>query len=150
MRTPSLRNEDIDRPGAPETQRDWFVLDVATMPLGRAASRIATVLRGKHKPTFTPHIDCGDFVIVVNAGGAKLTGNKLEQKRYYRHSGWPGGLREETAKTLLSRKPAEIVRLAVKGMLPKGRLGRHMIRKLKIYAGPEHPHQAQKPVPLPF
>ena len=150
MRTPSVKKEDIDRPEVPELQRKWYVVDASELPLGRAASRIAMVLRGKHRPTFTPHVDTGDFVIVVNADKVQLTGRKLEQKRYFRHSGWPGGQRERTAKQMLATKPAEVVRHAVKGMLPKGRLGRRMIRKLKVYAGPEHPHQAQKPVKLSF
>ena len=134
----------MERPG----ERAWFVVDASERALGRTASRVATVLRGKHKPNFSPHVDTGDFVIVVNAEKVGLTGRKLEQKKYYRHSGYPGGLKERTAKELLETKPTELMRLAVKGMLPKGRLGREMIRKLKIYAGPEHPHAAQKPQPL--
>lgn len=145
MRTPVIRKEDIDQPESPETQRNWYVIDVADRPLGRIAARVALLLRGKHKPTFTPHVDMGDFVIIVNADKVVLTGRKLEQKKYYRHSGWPGGLKEMTAKQLLERKPAEVMRHAVKGMLPKGRLGRSLIKKLKIYAGSDHPHQAQKP-----
>ena len=146
MRTPVAKKEDMEKPGA----RAWYVIDASERALGRTASRVATVLRGKHKPNFSPHVDTGDFVIVINAAKVGLTGRKLEQKKYYRHSGYPGGLKEQTAKELLEKKPAELVRLAVKGMLPKGRLGRAMIRKLKIYAGPEHPHAAQKPQPLPL
>ncbi len=148
MRTPSVKKEDIERSNDSRFQRRWYVVDASTQSLGRAASKIATILRGKHKPVFTPHVDVGDFVVVINAEKVQLTGNKLEQKRYYRHTGWPGGIKEETAKHLLARKPAEVMRHAVKGMLPKGRLGRQMIRKLKIYAGEEHPHEAQKPQPL--
>lgn len=150
MRTPSARKEDIDRPDVPELQRRWYVVDASEIPLGRSATRIAMILRGKHRPTFTPHIDTGDFVIVVNASKTVLTGRKLDDKKYYRHSTWPGGLKVRTAKEMLADKPDELVRLAVKGMLPKGRLGRQMIKKLKVYAGAEHPHQAQKPVKLSF
>ena len=150
MRTPLVRKEDIDQPETPEFARRWFVVDASELPLGRTATRVATILRGKHKPVFTPHVDCGDFVIVVNAAKVQLTGRKLEQKQYYRHSTWPGGLKKMSAKEMLERKPNEIVRHAVKGMLPKGRLGRQMITKLKIYEGPEHPHQAQKPERLSF
>lgn len=148
MRTPVLKKEQIDHPDEPMAQRNWYVLDVQGKSLGRAASKAAFMLRGKHKPTFTPHVDMGDFVIVINAEKVGLTGKKLEQKRYYRHSQWPGGLKEETAKHLLERKPEELVRLAVKGMLPKGRLGRKLLRKLKVYTGSEHPHQAQEPQAL--
>lgn len=145
MRTPTMKKEQIDDPEVPGALRHWWVLDVADVPLGRAATRVATVLRGKHKPQFTPHVDVGDFVIVVNADKVKLTGRKLELKRYYRHSTYPGGQKEETAKQLLARKPAEMMRHAVKGMLPKTRLGQKLILKLKIYAGPDHPHEAQQP-----
>ena len=112
------------------------------------STEVARILRGKHKPSFSPHIDGGDFVIIVNAGRVSLTGKKLEQKIYYRHSGYPGGLRASTAKHILGTKPNSIVQLAVKGMLPKNRLGRELLRKLKVYPGPEHPHQAQQPQPL--
>ncbi|GAB4249216.1 50S ribosomal protein L13 [Deferrisoma sp.] len=133
----------------PQTaEREWFVVDAEGQTLGRLASRIATVLRGKHKPTYTPHVDTGDFVIVVNAEKVRLTGNKLDQKMYWRHSGYPGGIKGRTARQMLERKPEEVLRHAVKGMLPKNILGRDMLRKLKIYAGPEHPHQAQQPRPL--
>ena len=128
--------------------RDWFIVDATDLVLGRLATRIASVLRGKHKPTFTPHVDTGDHVIVVNAEKIKLTGRKREQKTYYRHSGRPGSLKQETARHLRSRRPVKLVENAVKGMLPKNRLGRKLYRKLKVYAGPDHPHQSQKPSAL--
>jgi large subunit ribosomal protein L13 len=131
-----------------EVPRRWYVVDAQGKILGRLASHIAMVLRGKTKPVFTPHADTGDFVIVVNAGQVQLTGRKLDQKFYYRHSGYPGGLKTISARHLLQRKPEEVVRHAVRGMLPKNSLGRHLLKKLKIYAGGEHPHQAQQPVPL--
>jgi large subunit ribosomal protein L13 len=131
-----------------EAQRGWFVVDVAGKVLGRAATQIAHVLRGKHKPTFTPHVDNGDFVVVINADKVVLTGNKLEDKYYRRHSNHPGGFREVSAGQMLQTKPEEIVRFAVKGMLPRGPLGRKLFKKLKVYAKPEHPHKAQKPQPL--
>lgn len=129
-------------------QRRWYIVDAQGKVLGRLASRVARVLRGKHKPTFAPHLDGGDFVIVVNAAGVKLTGKKVEKKVYYRHTGYPGGIRETTAGKLLGHRPEEVVRLAVSRMLPKNRLGRKLLTKLKVYGGPEHPHQAQKPEPL--
>ena len=129
-------------------QRQWFVVDGAGKVLGRLASEVARVLRGKHKPAFTPHVDGGDFVIVVNARGVKLTGKKLEKKVYYRHSEYPGGIRVTAAGKMLAEKPEALVRLAVKGMLPKNRLGRRLYNKLKVYAGAEHPHAAQKPQSL--
>jgi large subunit ribosomal protein L13 len=129
-------------------QRRWYVIDAQGKVLGRMASEIAKILRGKHKPLFTPNLDSGDFVIVVNAKGIKLTGKKLEKKIYYRHTEYPGGIRERTAATMLAEKPEELVRLAVKGMLPKNRLSRKLVTKLKVYAGAEHPHEAQKPQPL--
>lgn len=129
-------------------QRQWYIVDAGGKVLGRLASEVAKVLRGKHKPTFTPHVDGGDFVVVVNAKGVKLTGKKLGQKVYYRHSGYPGGLRVTTAEKKLEIRPDAVVHLAVKGMLPKNRLGRGLLTKLKVYAGPEHPHQAQRPQPL--
>ena len=129
-------------------QRQWYVIDAQGKILGRMASEIAKILRGKNKPIFTPNIDTGDFIIVVNARGIKLTGKKLEQKIYYRHTEYPGGIRERTAAKLLEEKPEDLVRLAVKGMLPKNRLSRKLVTKLKVYAGPEHPHEAQKPQPL--
>ncbi len=128
--------------------RAWFVVDAANKPLGRLASEIARVLRGKHKPTFTPHEDTGDFVVVVNADKVRLTGAKLDKKFYYHHSGIPGGFRTESYRHLLARKPAFPIEKAVKGMLPKNVLGREMLSKLKVYATPDHPHAAQKPQPL--
>jgi large subunit ribosomal protein L13 len=128
-------------------QRQWHVIDAQGKVLGRMASEIAKVLRGKHKPIFTPNLDTGDFVVVVNARGVKLTGKKLEKKVYYRHTEYPGGIREKAAAVMLAEKPEELVRLAVKGMLPKNRLSRKLVSKLKVYAGPEHPHEAQKPQP---
>jgi large subunit ribosomal protein L13 len=130
------------------TQRQWYVIDARGKILGRMATEIAKVLRGKHKPIFTPNYDAGDFVIVVNAREIKLTGAKLEQKIYYRHTEYPGGIRERTAAQMLQEKPEELVMLAVKGMLPKNRLSRRLVTKLKVYAGPDHPHQAQKPQSL--
>ena len=129
--------------------RRWFVIDADGQPLGRLATRIAGTLRGKHNAAFTPHVDCGDFVVVVNAAKVKLTGAKLSDKRYYRHTGYPGAIREETAGHLLERRPEEVIRRAVVGMLPRNRLGRRLAAKLKIYAGSDHPHVAQAPQPLP-
>ena len=125
--------------------RDWWVIDAEGENLGRLATKVATVLRGKHKPTYTPHIDGGDNVIVINASKVNLTGNKLDDKIYYNHSGYTGGLRERTARTMREDYPVEMIERAVKGMLPKGRLGRQMYKKLFVYAGNEHPHMAQKP-----
>ncbi len=133
-----------------DVEKKWYLVDAEDAILGRIATKIATYLRGKNKAIFTPHIDTGDFIIVINANKVKLTGNKLEDKVYYRHSGYPGGLKAETAKDRLRRKPEEIIIDAVWGMLPKGRLGRAMIKKLKVYRGPEHPHKAQKPEILPL
>jgi large subunit ribosomal protein L13 len=135
------------KPG--EVDRRWYVVDAEGQTLGRLATRIADTLRGKDKPQYTPHVDTGDFVIVVNAEKIAVTGNKLDQKRYYRHSGYPGGLRSRTLREQLDRQPTEVLRKAVKGMLPRNRLARAQITKLKIYAGPEHPHSAQAPQPLP-
>jgi large subunit ribosomal protein L13 len=132
-----------------EIERRWYVVDAEGKTLGRLATRIADTLRGKRKPEYTPHIDTGDFVVVVNADKIAVTGKKLEQKIYYRHSGYPGGLRERTLREELDRRPTEVLRKAVKGMLPRNRLARQQITKLKIYAGPEHPHVAQNPDPLP-
>ena len=123
----------------------WYVIDAEGQNLGRLATKVANVLRGKHKPTYTPHIDCGDYVIVVNASKINLTGNKLDQKIYYNHSGYTGGLRERTARVMKESYPVEMVERAVKGMLPKGRLGRQMYKKLFVYADESHPHQAQQP-----
>ena len=125
--------------------RNWYVIDAENLPLGRVAAKAANLLRGKHKVTFTPHIDCGDYVIIVNADKVKLTGNKLEQKMYYNHSGFPGGLRERNAKTMIENYPVEMVERAVKGMIPHNRLGRATAKKLFVYAGPDHKHSAQKP-----
>jgi large subunit ribosomal protein L13 len=127
----------------------WFVIDAEGEILGRLATRIATALRGKHKPTFQPHVDTGDFVVVVNAGKVKLTGRKLEQKEYYRYSGYPGGLKVRTAGDVLVEDPTRVITQAVKGMLPKNRLARQVIRKLKVYASADHPHSAQQPKPFP-
>lgn len=141
MRTYSAKPGEIDR--------HWFVVDAADIELGRLATRVATVLRGKHKPTFTPHVDTGDFVVVINAEKVKLTGRKMDQKRYHRYSGYPGGLRTLDARTVRETDPERMIMQAVKGMLPKNRLSRQVIRKLKVYGGAEHPHSAQKPQPFP-
>ncbi len=129
--------------------RQWYVVDAADKTLGRLASQIASVLRGKHKPTFTPHVDTGDFVIVLNADKIKLTGNKLQNKLYYRHTGYPGGIKVKSAGDILqSKRPEELLEKAVKGMLPHNSLGRQMFKKLRVYAGNEHPHEAQQPMNL--
>ena len=128
-----------------EVSRKWYVIDATDVVLGRLASKTAHILRGKHKPTYTPHIDCGDYVIIVNASKVALTGDKLDKKIYYNHSGYTGGLRERTAKEMRENYPVEMVERAVKGMLPKGRLGRAMYKKLFVYEGSDHKHQAQKP-----
>ncbi len=130
---------------AQEIERKWFVLDAANKPLGRVATEAARLLRGKHKPIFTPNVDTGDFVIIINAGQAILTGNKINQKVMYKHSGYPGGLKETPYFRLMAEKPERALEAAVRGMLPKNRLGRKMIKKLKVFAGAEHIHQAQKP-----
>ncbi len=135
-------------PKASEIQRDWHVVDADGVILGRLATEVASILRGKHKPTYTPHLDTGDHVIIVNADKVIMSGNKAEAKRIYRHSGYPGGIRSESFADLLERKPADAVRRSIKGMLPKGPLGRRQINKLKVYAGPDHPHAAQSPQPL--
>jgi large subunit ribosomal protein L13 len=129
-------------------ERNWLVVDATGQTLGRLATQIADSLRGKRKPEYTPHCDVGDFVIVVNAERIAVTGDKLHQKRYYRHSGYPGGLRSRTLEEMLERRPEEVIRSAVKGMLPRTRLGRQQLRKLKVYAGPDHPHAAQQPQPM--
>ena len=134
------------KPG--EIQRDWLVVDAEGKTLGRLATVIADRLRGKGKPTFTPHVDTGDFVVVVNAEKIAVTGKKLDEKMYHRHSGYPGGLRSRSLRDQLERQPTEVLRTAVKGMLPRTKLGRAQLTKLKIYAGPEHPHVAQKPQPM--
>jgi large subunit ribosomal protein L13 len=134
------------KPG--EIQRDWLIVDAEGKTLGRLATQIAERLRGKTKAVYTPHVDTGDFVVVVNAEKIHVTGNKLEEKMYYKHSGYPGGLRERTLREQLDRQPTEVLRKAVKGMLPRNKLGRAQLTKLKIYAGPEHPHEAQAPTTL--
>lgn len=135
-------------PKPTDVQRRWFVVDAAGLPLGRLASGIALVLSGKRKPSYAPHVDGGDFVIVVNAEKVTVTSNKSKDKIYYRHSGYPGGLKEESFESLINRRPEAVIERAVRGMLPKTKLGRQMIRKLKVYAGPDHPHEAQAPQPL--
>lgn len=142
MRTTFMANKS-------NVERKWYVVDATDLVLGRIATEIATVLRGKHKPTFTPHVDGGDYVIVVNAEKVALTGNKLDGKKYYRHSQYSGGLKVRTAAEMLDKQPQKIVELAVKGMLPKGSLGDDMYRRLYVYVGPDHPHAAQKPESLP-
>ncbi len=137
MKTYMQKKEDVTR--------DWYVIDAEGQTLGRLATKVASILRGKHKPTYTPHIDGGDYVIIVNASKVKLTGNKLNDKIYYNHSRYTGGLRERTAKEMIEKYPVEMVERAVKGMLPKGRLGRQMYKKLFVYENQEHPHSAQKP-----
>ena len=140
MRTYTTKPDDINR--------EWYVVDATGLTLGRLASQIASVLRGKHKPIFSPHMDCGDFVIVINAEKVRVTGDKLDQKMYYRHSGYPGGLKTISLRDQMKQHPDRVIRLAVRGMLPKNRLGRQMIKKLKVYREPDHPHQAQQPKPL--
>ena len=135
-------------PKAGDIQRQWHLIDASDVVLGRLASQVATLLRGKHKPIFAPHMDTGDFVIVVNAEKVALSGNKLQDKRAYRHSGYPGGIHSVSYGELLAKHPERVIEKAVKGMLPKNSLGRNMLRKLKVYAGPDHPHQAQQPAPF--
>jgi large subunit ribosomal protein L13 len=133
-----------------EVDRQWFVVDAEGQTLGRLASNIARILRGKHKPMYSPSVDCGDFVIVVNAEKIAVTGRRMDQKIYYRHSGYMGGLTEITLREQLDKYPDRVIEAAVRGMLPKNKLGRHMFKKLKVYAGPDHPHQAQQPAKLEF
>lgn len=140
MKTISVREQDV--------KRDWYVIDAQGQTLGRLATRTATILRGKHKPDFTPHVDCGDYVIIVNADKVHVTGQKMTQKRYYRHSGYLGGLKEVSLRDQLQTFPNRVLEAAVRGMLPKNRLGRRLFKKLKVYAGPDHPHQAQQPKSL--
>ena len=140
MRTYTPKAEDI--------QRGWWVVDAAEKPLGRLATQLATVLRGKHKPMYTPHLDTGDYIVVINAEKVRLTGNKADQKTYFRHSGYMGGERHIPFRRMIASHPERVIELAVKGMLPKGALGRAMRLKLKVYAGAEHPHQGQQPEPL--
>ena len=137
MKTISTREQDV--------QRDWYVVDAQGQTLGRLATQVATVLRGKHKPSYTPHVDCGDYVIIINAEKIHTTGQKMDQKKYYRHSGYPGGLKEITLRDQLQKFPDRVLESAVRGMLPKNPLGRRMFKKLKVYAGPNHPHNAQQP-----
>jgi len=135
-------------PKVDEIDRKWYLVDAGEEVLGRVASRIATVLMGKDKPSYTDFLDTGDFVVVVNADKVRFTGNKLDDKMYYRHSGYPGGFRETTARRMMEKDPEQVFMLAVRGMLPKTKLGKHMLKRLKVYAGTDHPHQAQKPQPL--
>lgn len=129
-------------------EREWYIVDAEGQTLGRLASRIAPILRGKHKPTYAPHLDCGDFVIIVNAEKVRVTGGKLDQKMYHRHSGYPGGLKSISLRDQLEKHPERVLQAAIKGMLPKNKLGRRMFKKLKVYAGDSHPHQAQQPKSL--
>ncbi len=138
MKTYQATKEELDR--------KWYLVNAEGKVLGRLSTELAKILKGKNKPIYTPHLDTGDFVVVVNAGKVTLTGKKLKDKIYYHHTGYPGGIKQINAEKLLAKKPTEMIRIAVKGMLPKNSLGRQMIRKLKIYAGPNHPHEAQKPV----
>jgi large subunit ribosomal protein L13 len=140
MKTYQAKKEEVDH--------QWYLVNAEGKILGRLATELAKILRGKNKPIFSPHVDTGDFVVVVNAEKVALTGKKLKDKIYYHHSGYPGGIKSITAEKLLAKKPTEVLRIAVKGMLPKNSLGRQMLQKLKIYSGPEHPHEAQKPVSL--
>jgi large subunit ribosomal protein L13 len=140
MKTYQVKKEEVDH--------HWYLVNAEGKVLGRLAAGVAKMLRGKHKPTYTPHVDTGDFIVVVNAGKVSLTGRKLKNKTYYRYTGYPGGIKEMSAEKLLAKKPTEMIRMAVKGMLPKNSLGRQMLRKLKVYVGPNHPHKAQKPVSL--
>jgi large subunit ribosomal protein L13 len=140
MKTYQAKKEEIDH--------KWYVVNAEGKVLGRLSTELAKILRGKNKPIYTPHVDTGDFVVVVNAGKVTLTGKKLKDKIYYHHTGYPGGIKEMSAEKLLAKKPTEMIRMAVRGMLPKNSLGRQMLRKLKIYAGPNHPHEAQQPVSL--
>lgn len=140
MKTFQAKKEELDH--------QWYLVNAEGKVLGRMASELAKILRGRKKPTYTPHLDTGDFVVVVNAEKVVLTGKKMKDKIYYRHTGYPGGIREMRAEKLLAKKPTEMIRIAVKGMLPKNSLGRQMLRKLKVYAGPHHPHEAQRPIPI--
>jgi large subunit ribosomal protein L13 len=140
MKTYQATKEALDR--------KWYLVNAEGKVLGRLSSELAKILKGKNKPTYTPHLDTGDFVVVVNAGKVTLTGKKLKDKIYYHHTGYPGGIKQVNAEKLLAKKPTEMIRIAVKGMLPKNSLGRQMLRKLKIYAGPNHPHEAQKPASI--
>jgi large subunit ribosomal protein L13 len=143
-----MRPHKTFTPRPADIERSWWVADATDLPLGRLASEVAKVLRGKHKPTFAPHVDTGDYVVIVNAEKVAVTGNKAETKRYFRHSGYPGGLTARSFAEVLARRPERIVEQAVRGMMPKNRLGRRMLKKLKVYAGPDHPHRSQAPKPL--
>lgn len=143
-------NNKTYSPKAADVERSWHVVDATDLPLGRLASEIAQILRGKHKPIYAPHLDTGDFVVVVNAARVAVTSDKSQTKIYYRHSGYPGGIKAETFESLKERRPEAIIERAVRGMLPKNRLGRQMLTKLKVYAGSDHPHKAQSPQPLEF
>lgn len=143
-----MRRQKTFTPRPADVDRGWWVVDADGLPLGRLASEVAVILRGKHKPTFAPHFDMGDFVVVVNASRVQVTGEKATQKRYFHHSGYPGGLTERSFAEMRAKHPERVVEQAVRGMLPHNRLGRQMYRKLKVYAGPGHPHAAQKPRPL--
>lgn len=145
-----MTNNKTFSPKAGDLNHAWWVVDAADMPLGRLASEVAKIIRGKHKPTFAPHVDGGDFVIVVNAAKIQVSSDKSREKIYYRHSGYPGGLKAESFEALRNRRPEAIIERAVRGMLPKNKLGRKMGKKLKVYAGPDHPHAAQQPQPLTF
>jgi len=140
MKTYQAKKEEIDH--------KWYLINAEGKVLGRLSTEVARILKGKKKPTYTPYLDTGDFVVIVNAGKVTLTGKKLKDKIYYHHTGYPGGIKAMSAEKLLAKKPTEMIRIAVRGMLPKNSLGRQMLRKLKIYAGPSHPHEAQKPAPL--
>ncbi len=142
MKTYAVKKKDIEH--------KWYVLNAEEQVLGRLASQAAHILKGKHKPIYTPHMDTGDHVVIINAGKVSLSGNKLEQKVYYRHTNYPGGIKSVTAKKLMQQKPEKVIRQAIKGMLPKNSLGRQMLQKLKVYAGAEHPHEAQQPVLMGF
>lgn len=145
-----MQRQKTFSPKPADIERSWLVVDASDLPLGRLASEVAKILQGKHKPIRAPHVDVGDYVVVVNAKRIAVTSNKSQSKIYYRHSGYPGGLREETFERLAERRPEAVIERAVRGMLPKTRLGRSMARKLRVYAGPDHPHQGQDPQPLEF
>jgi large subunit ribosomal protein L13 len=143
-----MRRQKTYTPRPADIQREWWLVDAADLPLGRVASAVAIILRGKHKPNFAPHMDGGDFVVIVNAGQVAVTGAKATDKRYFRHSGYPGGLTDKSFEEMRAKHPERVVEQAIRGMLPRNRLGRQMYRKLKVYRGPEHPHEAQAPKPL--
>jgi len=149
-RVPPMKTNRTYSPKAADVTRQWWVIDAGGLPLGRVATEIATLLRGKHKPIFAPHVDTGDFVIVVNAAEVEVTSQKSQEKIYYRYSGYPGGLKAESFENLKARRPEAVIERAVRGMLPKNKLGRQMIRKLKVYAAADHPHEAQQPLPYPL